>query len=225
MSIRALYARAGAAMLTAALLSLAALSQPALAAPDAAFEGHDYQRVQTPQPIATGKKIEVLEFFWYRCPHCFQLEPALSAWLKKLPGDAQLRRVPAVFRNDWLPAAKLYYTLEQMGETRLHGKVFDAYNLDKLNLDDPAVLGGWIARQGVDRKKFESIYNSFSTQSRATQGGSLATAYAIRGVPAFIIDGKYSTAQSMTQTEPRLFEVLDQLIVKARAERAGKPAK
>lgn len=206
------------ALFAAAVLSLSVVAAP----PDAAFEGHDYVRVKTAQPVATGKQIEVLEFFWYRCPHCFELEPSLSTWLKKLPKDAQVRRVPAVFRGDWMPAAKLYYTLEQMGLLRLHDKVFDAYNIDRLNLDDPALLGDWIAKQGVDRKKFEAIYNSFSTQSKATQGGQLATAYGITGVPAFFIDGKYSTSQSMTRTEQRLFEVLDQLIVKARAERAGK---
>jgi thiol:disulfide interchange protein DsbA len=214
------------ALFAAAALSLSVLSQAAHAA-DAAFVGHDYTEVKAPQPVATGKKIEVLEFFWYRCPHCFQLEPSLHKWLKTLPKDAQVRRVPAVFRSDWLPAAKLYYTLEQMGQSeRLHGKVFDAYNIERINLDDPAVLGPWIAKQGIDRAKFEAIYNSFSTQSKAMQGGRLATVYAISGVPAFIVDGKYLTAQSMTQTEPRLFEVLDQLIVKARNERNGKqPAK
>lgn len=211
------------ALFGAAVLSLSVMFQPAAAAPVAAFEGHDYAVVKSPQPVATGKKIEVLEFFWYRCPHCFQLEPSLHKWLKTLPKDAQIRRVPAVFRDDWLPAAKTFYTLEQMGQIeRLNGKVFDAYNIERINLDDPAVLGAWIAKQGVDRKKFEAIYNSFSTQSKAMQGGRLATTYAISGVPAFIVDGKYLTAQSMTQTETRLYEVLDQLIAKARAERSGK---
>ena len=210
-----------------AFLAAAAFSLSALAAPDEIFEGHDYTRVRNPQPVATGNKVEVLEFFWYRCPHCFQLEPGLTKWLKTLPKDAQVRRVPAVFRDDWLPGAKLYYTLEQMNLLgKLHHKVFDAYHLENTNLNDPAVLGDWIARQGVDRKKFEGVYNSFSTQSKAAQGGRLATTYAITGVPAFIIDGKYATSVSMTGGEARLFEVLDQLIVKARAERSRKkPAK
>mgnify|MGYP001045090329 FL=1 len=206
-----------------AFVAAAVFSLTALAAGPEAFEGHDYARLKNAQPVATGKKIEVLEFFWYRCPHCFQLEPGLDKWLKTLPKDAQLRRVPAVFRDDWMPGAKLYYTLEQMGLlSRLHTKVFDAYHLENLNLNDPAVLGGWIAKQGVDRKKFEGIYNSFSIQSKATQGARLATAYGITGVPTLIIDGKYMTSESMTNSEPRLFEVLDQLIVKARAERGGK---
>lgn len=208
---------------TLALFAAAVLSVSAFAASEEAFEGHDYTRLKNAQPVATGKKIEVLEFFWYRCPHCFQLEPGLTAWLKKLPKDAQIRRVPAVFREDWAPGAKIYYTLEQMGQLdRLHSKVFDAYHVDNLNLNDTAVLGTWIAKQGVDRKKFESIYNSFSTQSKVMQGARLSAAYGITGVPAFIIDGKYSTSMSMVRSEPRLFEVLDQLITKARSERKGK---
>jgi thiol:disulfide interchange protein DsbA len=201
----------------------AALSLSAMAAGPEAFEGHDYARLKNPQAVATGNKVEVLEFFWYRCPHCFQLEPALNTWLKTLPRDAQVRRVPAVFRDDWMPGAKLYYTLEQMGLLgTLHGKVFDAYHMENINLNDPDVLGDWVAKQGVDRKKFEGVYNSFSTQSKAMQGGRLVSSYAITGVPAFVIDGKFTTSVSMTGSPARLFEVLDQLIVKARAERGAR---
>jgi thiol:disulfide interchange protein DsbA len=211
---------------TLAFAAAALFSLATLAAGPEAFEGHDYARVKNPQPVATGKQVEVLEFFWYRCPHCFQLEPGLNTWLKTLSRDVQVRRVPAVFRDDWMPGAKLYYTLEQMGLLdRLHTKVFDAYHVENINLNDPAVLGGWVAKQGVDRKKFEGIYNSFSIQSKATQGARLATAYAITGVPVFIIDGKYTTSVSMTGSPARLFEVLDQLIVKARAERGNKAAR
>jgi protein dithiol oxidoreductase (disulfide-forming) len=209
------------AMFAAAVLSLSAL--PALADSDAAFEGHDYSRLADVQPVTTGKKIEVLEFFWYRCPHCFQLEPGLDAWLKTLPKDAEIRRVPAVFREDWAPGAKIYYTLEQMGLlAQLHNKVFDAYHVDRLNLNDPAILGNWIAKQGVDRNKFESIYNSFSMQTKIMKVARLPAAYGITGVPTFIVDAKYATSESMTGSEPRLFDVLNQLIVKARAARHGK---
>lgn len=209
-----------------AILAAAVFSLTVQAAGPEAFEGHDYTRLKNPQPVTTGKKVEVLEFFWYRCPHCFQLEPALNTWLKTLPADAQVRRVPAVFSDGWMPGAKLYYTLEQMNLLgKLHHKVFDAYHLENINLDDPAVRGDWIAKQGVNRKKFEDIYNSFSTQSKAMQGGRLATTYGITGVPAFIIDGKYSTSVSMTNGEPRLFEVLNQLIDQARAERRSRKTK
>lgn len=208
-----------------AFVAAAVLSFSAVAAPEEIFEGRDYTRVSAPQPVATGKKIEVLEFFWYRCPHCNALEPGLNTWLKKLPKDAQIRRVPAVFRDDWMPGAKIYYTLEQMGQlNRLHDKVFEAYHVENLNLNEPGVLGSWVAKQGLDRRKFETIYNSFSTQSKAMQGSQLATTYGVMGVPAFIVDGKYATSESMTGSEPRLFEVLDQLIAKARSERGGKHA-
>jgi thiol:disulfide interchange protein DsbA len=206
-----------------AMFAAAVLSLSAFAAPDAAFEGHDFTQLKNPQPVATGNKIEVLEFFWYRCPHCFQLEPGLDKWVKTLPKDVEIRRVPTVFREDWMPGARIYYTLEQMGLLgTLHNKVFDAYHLEHINLNDPAVLGGWVAKQGVDRKKFEAIYNSFSIQAKATQGAKLANNYVVTGVPSFIVDGKYSTSMSMTGSEPRLFEVLDQLIDKARAARGSK---
>ena len=208
------------AFVAAAVFSLSAFAAEPI------FEGHDYTLVNPPRAVATGNKVEVLEFFWYRCPHCFQLEPGLTKWLKTLPKDAQIRRVPAVFRPDWLPAAKLYYSLEQMKLLgRLHEKVFDAYHIQNVDLDNPTVLGSWMAKQGVNRKQFESLYTSFAIQSKATQGAQLATAYAIRGVPAFIVDGKYATSVSQAGSEARLFEVLDQLIAKARSERKAKKSK
>lgn len=208
---------------TLAMVAATVFSLSAFAATEPAFEGHDYARVNNAQPVATGNKVEVLEFFWYRCPHCFQLESGLNTWLKTLPKDAQVRRVPAAFRDDWIPGAKIFYTLEQMGLLdRLHHKVFDAYHVENINLNDTAILGKWIAKQGVDRKKFESIYSSFSTQSKVMQGSRLAKAYALTGVPAFIIDGKYTTTMSMARSEERLFDVLNQLIDKARSERKSK---
>jgi thiol:disulfide interchange protein DsbA len=189
----------------------------------APVEGVDYKVLKATQPTTTGKKVEVAEFFWYKCPHCFQLEPSLNSWKQKLPKDAELRRVPAVFNDTWLPGAKIFYALKQMKLVdKLHTEVFDAYHLDNLDLNDPKVLADWVAKQGVDRKKFMDIYNSFSVQTQASMGARVAAPYELRGVPAFVIDGKYATSQSMTGSEQKLFETLDALIVKARAERARK---
>ncbi len=209
-----------------ALLASMFLLTAALAAPEPAEEGTDFKRIPTPLAVETGKKIEVVEFFWYRCPHCNQLEPGLEAWAKKLPADVVLRPIPAVFRPEWLPAAKFYYALSDMGEVgKLHGKVFDAYHKEKLDLDNEEQLMAWVKKQGLDENRFSAAYKSFSTQTRAMKGARAARTAGISGVPALLVDGKYLTAISMTFTEERLFEVLDDLIQRARNERKGKTSK
>lgn len=193
---------------------------------DPAEEGKEFKRLATPLTVETGKKIEVLEFFWYRCPHCSQLEPALTAWGKKQPADVVLRTVPAVFNDNWLPGAKIHATLMEMGVLeKMHAKVFDAYHKDNLNLNDETVLMTWVKKQGLDEAKFRAIYSAFSTQTQVMKGAQAARSAGISGVPALIVDGKYLTSVSQTLTEERLFEVLDQLIVRARKERGGKSAK
>lgn len=193
---------------------------------DPAEEGKEFKRIATPLVVETGKKIEIVEFFWYRCPHCSQLEPALSAWAKKLPADVKLRPVPAVFNDQWLAGAKIHATLMEMGVLdKLHSKVFEAYHKENLNLNDEAKLSDWVKKQGLDEAKFFSIYRSFSTQTQAMKGGQAARSAGIDGVPALVVDGKYLTSVSMALTEERLFEVLDQLVQRARKERGGKAAK
>mgnify|MGYP001039558381 CR=1 FL=1 len=195
-------------------------------AAEPAEEGTDYQRLAKPVPVETGKQVEVVEFFWYRCPHCNQLEPGLEAWVKKLPADVRFRAVPAILNPNWLPAAKLHYALADVGALdRLRGKVFDAYHKDKIDLDDETVLMAWIRKQGVDEARFKAAYRSFSVQTRAMKGAQTARNAGIPGVPVLMVDGKYLTAISMTYTEERLFEVLDQLVQRARAERGGKAPK
>jgi thiol:disulfide interchange protein DsbA len=195
-------------------------------ASEPAVEGTDYTRLGKPLAVEPGKPIEVLEFFWYRCPHCNQLEPGLSAWARKLPKDVKLRPVPAVLNPNWLPGAKLYYALEELGALdRLHGKVFEAYHKEKLDLDNEAQLLAWVRKQGLDEARFKSAYASFSAQTRAMKGAQAARDAGIDGVPALLVDGKYLTSISKTFTEERLFEVLGQLIQRARSERGGKPAK
>lgn len=205
---------------TLALFTAATLFFALPASAGAADTG--YVTLAKPQPVSTGKQIELTEFFWYRCPHCYELEPALNAWLKKLPKDVHLHRIPAVFRDDWLPAAKLYYALQDVGAERLHGAVFDAYHLDNLDLDNPATLMDWVTKKGVDRAKFEASYNSFSTQSKTMRGTMVGRLYGLKGVPSFAVDGKYVTSESLAGSREAMFATLDKLIVKARKERAGK---
>lgn len=182
--------------------------------------GKDYELVAPPQAVETGKKIEVLELFSYACPHCFELEPELAKWVKQLPKDVEFRRLPAIFRDSWIPFAKAYYAFEAMGLTeKLHGAFFNALHVQHLRLDDENVLYDWVEKQGVNRKKFIDTYSSFAIQSKAMRAKQLTREYAISGVPALIVDGKYRTYSSLTGGHARLLSVVDQLIRQARHER------
>lgn len=204
--------RLGAAM--AACLALFTL--PAKAA-------GDYTVLQPAQSVETGHKIEVLEIFSYACPHCNALEPKLEQWSKKLPKDVELRHLPATFRSDWAPYAKVYYTEEALGLTdRLHAKIYDAVHLDGFNLGDEKILLNWVAKQGVNSKQFADTYHSFGVANKTVQSINRVKAYGVTGVPTLIVDGKYRTSVADTGSEQKLFAVLNQLINKARQDRASR---
>jgi len=185
--------------------------------------GKEYELLSPPQAVETGKKIEVLEIFSYACSHCFDLEVDINKWAKQLPKDVEFRRLPAIFRADWTPLAKVFYTLEAMGLTeRLHGEFFNAIHVRHIRFNDDNAIFDWVEKQGIPRKSFIDIYSSFSTQSKALRAKQLTQAYGISGVPAVIVDGKYRTSVSNTGSHAGLLSALDQLIKQARQERAGK---
>lgn len=185
--------------------------------------GKEYELVSPPQMVETGKKIEVLELFSYTCPHCFDLEPDLNKWAKQLPKDVEFRRLPAIFRDSWLPYTKAFYTFEAMGLTeKLHGDFFNAIHLQHINFDDDKTLFDWVEKQGVNRKSFSDIFSSFSIQGKALRAKQLTKSYGISGVPSIIVDGKYRTYSSMTGGHAGLLLVVDQLIKQARQDRGGK---
>ena len=207
--------------LLAFLVCCAAAAQP--------VPGRDYRIMSPPQPVESGKRIEVLEFFWYGCPHCNALQPPLRVWLKQKPADVEFRRVPAVFSDSWIPLTWTYYTLEAMGIVdKLHYDVFDAIHEQKVRLSDQKVLFDWAAKQGVDASKFAETYNSFGVKNRGMRSIEMTKAYDIPGTPALTVDGKYLVAPSMilkpdktTVDYERYFQVLDQVIATARKERAS----
>lgn len=191
--------------------------------------GKDYRPISPPQPTDSGAKVEVLEFFWYGCPHCNTLQPSLKAWLKSKPADVEFKRVPAVFQDSWVPLTKAFYAIDAMGLTeKLHHDVFAAIHVQKARLQEPKVLFDWVAGKGVDKQKFIDTYNSFSVQGRAQRSIDMTRNYDIPGTPALTIDGKYLTAPSMTLKADRsidydrFFQVVDQLIAQARKTRASK---
>lgn len=201
-----------------ALAFLAAYSLAAAAQPVDVAEGKQYLRLKAPQPVETGKKIEVIEFFSYGCPHCGELEPILQGWLKTLPADVQFRRVPVVFQDRWVALAKAYYTLDALGEeSRLSPELFAALHGKGLPIWQDKTFFDWAASQGLDRKKVEDMYSSFAVASKFNRAKATAQAYQIQEVPKFVVDGKYVTHQ--VGTHRAMPGVLDALIAKARAER------
>lgn len=192
--------------------------------------GKDYRVINPPQPADSGKRIEVLEFFWYGCPHCNALQPSLRIWLKQKPADVDFRRVPAVFDNSWLPLTFAFYTLDAMGAVdKLHYDVFAAIHEQKLRLSDQAVLFEWVAKNGIDKQKFAETYNSFGVKNRGMRSIEMTKNYDIPGTPALTVEGKYLIAPSMhlradrSVDYDRFFEAVDQVIAMARKERtAGK---
>jgi len=181
-----------------------------------------YRLVIPPQPVETGNKIEVIEFFYYGCPHCYDLQPYLKNWLSRAPKDVAFRRIAAVFRDSWVPLTKTFYTLEALGELdRLHGEVFEAIHVKQINLNNEQTLLDWMEQHGVDRKKFADSYNSFSLKNRAEFAKQLTQAYGVEGTPSLVVDGKYLTGPAMTGSHESAMRVLDQLIDKARQERSS----
>jgi len=181
-------------------------------------EGKQYTRLQTPQPTEKNGKVEVVEFFWYGCPHCADFEPLLQAWVKKLPADVSFKKVPAVFNDKWAQGARIYYTLEAMNLLdKLHVAVFDAMVKQRINLGDEKILLDWMAKQGVDTRKFADMYKSFSVEGKVRQAVEMTQEYGFGGVPVVIVGGKYMPSPNLGSF-PDMLRVVDGLIAKNRAE-------
>jgi thiol:disulfide interchange protein DsbA len=198
----------------AAGLALAPVAQ----AQGGPVEGKHYVRLSQPVPVPASGKIEVVEFFWYGCPHCNAFEPMLEAWLKRLPPDVAFRRVPVAFREEpFVAHQKIFYALEAMGLLdSMHRKVFYAIHNDRMRLDKPADIAAFMAKNGVDSQKFQDLYKSFSVQTKATQAGRLAEAYRIDGVPALGVHGRYYTSGTLAGDPGRSLMVTDYLIQRVR---------
>ena len=179
--------------------------------------GKDYTVLQNSQATSTGNKIEVLEFFFYGCSHCFHLHPELSAWEKSMPKDVELVLVPTIFNANWEPMAYTYYALEALGKNHdLHNALYDAWNVNLSDLTDESKIAAFVAKHGVDSQKFSAAYHSFGVQSKIMRSKQMTQTFGIRGTPTLIVDGKYL----ITGLQPAdAIKVMAQLIDKARKER------
>jgi thiol:disulfide interchange protein DsbA len=204
----------------ACVMGAAALGWPqlVLAQPRKPEEGKDFRTLDKRVPVdAAAGKIEVIEFFWYSCPHCNAFEPKLVNWIKTAPADVVVRRVPVAFRDDFVPQQRLFYTLEAMGKLdELHHKVFEAIHARKEPTNREDLILAWAEKNGLDKAKVAETYNSFSVQTKARRATQLQDAYKVEGVPAMGVAGRYYTDGTMAGTIDKALQVTDYLIAEAR---------
>lgn len=195
-------------------LAVIALLAPALAysAPKFSEKIH-YESVVPAQPTSTGKKVEVVEMFWYGCPHCNALEPYVNRWLKKMPANVEFVRMPAIFRPQWEVHARAYYTAEILGVLdKIHHKLFEAIHDQKRKVNTEEEIKKFFVEQGVSEKDFGRVFRSFAVEAKVRRAKDMSQRYGIRGVPALIVNGKYRTGSHMAGGNAKVFRVVNFLV-------------
>lgn len=188
-------------------------------------EGTHYRKLVFAQLVDTGDKIEVREFFWYGCSHCYDLEPTLKGWLKTKPANVKFITTPGAAPR-WIVHAKAYYAFETLGiRDKLHTAFFDAIHLQRRQLRDEFSIAEFVAEQGVDKQAFLKAYQSFGVNLQVEQAKNLNKTYGINTVPALVVDGRYVTSVQMAGGNARLFSLLNHLVEKAAKERKRASAK
>lgn len=177
--------------------------------------GKDYRVLDNPENIS-GDAIIVREFFWYGCPHCYKLNPHMEKWAKTKDKDVAFFKTPAALNPVWEANARGFYAAQLLGyEDKTHDKLFDAIHKGNQKLFDQKSLSNWYASQGVDAKKFNSLYNSFVVGTKIGRSQAGAKRYQLTGVPAVVVQGKYV----VTGEDAKVAQVVDYLVDKARAEK------
>ena len=201
-----------------AIALAASLVLPGLALAQGKFA---YTELKPAQPTESAAgKIEVLEFFWYGCPHCYSLEPAIELWTKKLPADVQFRRVPAVFNERWGHDAAIFYTFEALGVlNKLHRPFFDAIHRDRLRSDNQQALSEWLQKNGVDSNRFFDTMKSFGVQTKLRRAAQLSVAYRIDGTPAMAVQGRYTVSAEQGRSHQGMLDTVDYLLDIARKQK------
>jgi thiol:disulfide interchange protein DsbA len=199
------------------LIALGLAPLGGLAQPRQPAAGLDYSELKPGQPVEAQGKIEVIEFFWYGCPHCYTLEPLLEKWIPTLPADVQFRRVPAVLNQGWATEAAAFYTFEALGVLeRMHRPFFDAIHRDRVSTRDQAALADWLGKQGIDAKKYDQTLKSFGVQSKVRRAAQLSAAYRIDGTPALAVQGRYTVSAEQGRTQGGMLAIAEHLIGVAR---------
>ena len=195
------------------------IALPAMAGGGSFDEGIEYQLVVPEQATVDQNKIEVVEIFWYGCPHCHQLEPQLKAWLKAQKDDVVFVRLPALYkaRPEWETFVRAFYTAQVLGvQDNVHGPLFDAIHVKKQNLNSEDALARFFVNFGVSKDKFHSAFRSFGVLTKVNQARQMTSRYGPRGVPTIIVNGKYRTSASLTGGHTNMLKVVDYLVDKER---------
>jgi len=194
--------------------------QTAQAQDDQYIEGGHYELLTEFQPVQTGDKIEVVEMFWYRCPHCYRLEPYIEKWLENKPENAEYVPIPALLNQSWAFHARAFFTFEALGLTdQLHIKFFDAIHKDRKPFNTVEQLAEWAASHGADPAAITETMDSFAVNNKLNFASVMSQKYGITGVPAIIVDGKYRTNVTMAGSHEELFNLINFLVKKAAEER------
>jgi thiol:disulfide interchange protein DsbA len=193
-------------------------AKPVAGPPIKLIEGKDYNRLEHPQANEVGAgKIEVIEFFWYSCPHCNAFEPTLAQWIKNAAKDVVVRRIPVAFNDSFAPQQRLFFALEALNLLdTLHTKVFQAVHVDKQPLNTDASIQAWAEKQGVDKTKFAETYKSFGMASKLRRAVQLQNDFKVEGVPALGIAGRFYTDGSMAGSMERALQVTEALLAQVR---------
>jgi protein dithiol oxidoreductase (disulfide-forming) len=183
-------------------------------------EGKDFMRLKNPQPVESGAKIEVIEFYSYGCPHCKDLEEFLGPWIKKVPENVSFKRVPVAFQPAWTNLGKIYYTLEALGRDDLSVKVFQSIHSANVRLHEEKSFFDWAKNNGLDETKVKDLWNSFSINSKMNRAKTLAGNYSVDSVPMLFVDGKFKVQPHLLKGQHRDVPVLlDFLIARSKGER------
>lgn len=182
-----------------AIAAIGLVASTAFASPADPKLGAEYVQLGSPQPAqVVGKKVEVIEFFMYHCPHCNVLEPYLAEWVKKQGANVNFRRVHMPYSGVKDPEAHLYLTLEAMGKLdEMHVKVFKAIHVDRVRMNTDEVVLDWAVRNGIDKKKFLDAWNSFGVMTKLNRLPGILSAYKVESVPTLVIDGRLMTSPSL----------------------------
>ena len=210
--MRALFRVTGALLLGASCTIASAQVQP--------VAGRDYQTLDSPRPAAPAATIEVIEFFYYGCPVCYESQPYITRWLERAGSDVSLRRVPAASFESAEHFALTFYALEATGHlAQLHGAVYENHHFDDQRLSEEKNLLDWLARNGVAAEDFRQVRNSAANLVRMAEGRRIFESYGVRAVPAFAVDGRYLTSARLAGGVKEMMDVVEYLVSRAREER------